>query len=94
MLPRITILQVGDIHLPSSRSVPVAVDAKDRRFPPFVQELLAVQPVKIVFEEIYHKVEMNKIAALLIMGDLTDFGDMKGYGACAKWGLAASKLVC
>lgn len=83
MLPRLQILQVGDVHLPGAARSPRPVDAKDQRFPAELRNLISAPPTKRVFEAIYKVLETENIMALLFMGDLTDIGELPGYQACA-----------
>ncbi len=85
MLPRVKIIQVGDIHLPSAAGGASAVDNKDGRFPIELRNVISAHPIKLVFREIYRLLERGGISAALFMGDLTDIGDVKGYQACAKY---------
>jgi hypothetical protein len=85
MLPRVKIIQIGDIHLPSAAGGASAVDNKDGRFPIELRNVISAHPIKLVFREIYRLLERGGISAALFMGDLTDIGDVKGYQACAKY---------
>jgi hypothetical protein len=85
MLPRIKILQIGDIHLPSAANGNIHVDSKDMRFPVELRGVIAAHPIKSVFREIYKILEHGGISAALFMGDLTDIGDLKGYQACVQY---------
>lgn len=85
MLPRLRILQVGDVHLPGAAHSRRSVDAKDKRFPADLRNMIAAPPTKRVFQAIYKVLETEPIAALLFMGDLTDIGRLKGYQACARY---------
>lgn len=85
MLPRIRILQIGDVHLPSSASTPVALDVGDQRFPPQLKNIIARNPLKTVFRRVYELLASKEINGLLFMGDLTDRGNLAGYTACAKF---------
>jgi hypothetical protein len=72
MLPRVKIIQVGDVHLPSSANSSPAIDNKDGRFPIELRNVIAAQPMKLVFREIYKLLQRGGISAALFMGDLTD----------------------
>lgn len=85
MLPRLRILQIGDVHLPGAARSPRPLDTKDKRFPTALRDVLAVPPTKRVFKAIYKILETERISALLFMGDLTDIGKLPGYNACAKY---------
>ena len=85
MLIRIRILQVGDIHLPTSSKPRTAVDAKDGRFPVDLKTTISDAPVKAVFKQIYKIIEAGDVGGIVFMGDLTDYGDMPGYTACANY---------
>lgn len=85
MLPRLRIIQVGDVHLPSAANARRAVDEKDGRFPAELRNVIAVPPTKRVFQAIYKVLETEPVSALLFMGDLTDIGKLDGYKACARY---------
>lgn len=84
-LPRLKLLQIGDIHLPGAVKTRRALDEKDGRFPLDIRNVIAAHPTKTVFKEIYRLMERGEVSALLFMGDLTDIGDEAGYIACAKY---------
>src|SRR5947209_1481297 len=85
MLPRIKIVQVGDVHLPSAAGGAPAIDNKDGRFPVELKNIISAHPTKLVFREIYRLLEHGGISAVLFMGDLTDIGKINGYRACADY---------
>lgn len=85
MLPRLRIIQVGDVHLPGASISRRPVDSKDNRFPADLRNVIAAPPTKRVFQAIYKLIETGKISALLFMGDLTDIGKLNGYQACARY---------
>jgi hypothetical protein len=47
--------------------------------------VIAAQPMKLVFREIYKLLQRGGISAALFMGDLTDIGGIEGYQACVKY---------
>ena len=85
MLPRFSILHVGDIHLPSSAKSAESVDHKDSRFPPDLKALISSRRLKKAFEKIFDILSSDDISAILFMGDLTDYGDAAAYSACASY---------
>ncbi|MCC8951382.1 metallophosphoesterase [Bradyrhizobium sp. Arg62] len=85
LLPRLRVLQVGDIHLPSSARSADSVDHKDARFPPDLKAMISSRPLKKAFEKIYEIASEEDISAILFMGDLTDYGSAAGYNACAAY---------
>lgn len=91
-LPRLTLLQVGDVHLPGAVEARRALDDKDNRFPLELRNIIADQPTKVVFKAIYRLMERGGISAILFMGDLTDIGDQAGYLATAKYIAQALQL--
>ncbi|WP_316186029.1 metallophosphoesterase family protein [Bradyrhizobium sp. SZCCHNS30582] len=78
-------IQIGDIHLPSAAQSKGALDDKDARFPSDLKTIISNTPIKQAFRKIYELVESGEIAGLVIMGDLTDFGKIDGYAACARY---------
>lgn len=85
MLSKIRIIQIGDVHLPSASRSAGALDDKDTRFPSDLKKIISNTPIKQVFRKIYELTESGEIAGLIFMGDLTDFGKIDGYVACAKY---------
>jgi Calcineurin-like phosphoesterase len=83
LLPRFRILQVGDIHLPSSAKSAGSVDHKDSRFPSDLKTIISSRPLKKAFEQIYQIISTEDISAILFMGDFTDYGNRAAYEACA-----------
>ena len=70
VLPRLQILQVGDIHLPGTVRHTRNVDDKDTRFPPDLKLIVSSYPTKQVFKQIYRLLSQGPIAAIVFMGDL------------------------
>jgi len=85
LLSRVRFIQVGDIHLPSASQSKGALDDKDTRFPADLKTIISNTPIKQVFRKIYELTETGEIAGLVFLGDLTDFGKIDGYIACAKY---------
>jgi hypothetical protein len=85
LLPRFRLLQVGDVHLPSAMNLDRSIDDKDPRFPPELKTIISKHPLKKAFEKIYELVSGGNISAIIFMGDLTNYGDINGYRACASY---------
>src|SRR5689334_18969526 len=85
LLSKVRLIQIGDIHLPSAGRSGVMLDDKDARFPSDLKKIISNTPIKQVFRKVYELTESGQIAALVFMGDLTDFGKIDGYIACAKY---------
>jgi Calcineurin-like phosphoesterase len=81
MLPRIRLLQVGDLHLPSAAKTARSLDQKDKTFSVELRNVISGQPIKAVFKRIYQVLESEPVDAVLLMGDMTDFGKLEGYQA-------------
>lgn len=81
MLPRIRLLQIGDVHLPSASFSERAIDQKDRTFSVELRNVISRQPIKSVFKRIYRMCEAGEVDGVLLMGDLTDVGKLDGYKA-------------
>ncbi len=92
MLPRLRIIQVGDVHLASAARLPRGIDDKDERFPSTLRNMLAGPPVKTVFRKLYAALETETVDALLFMGDLADRGDLAGYKAAVSYLAGALQL--
>ncbi|MGP9820031.1 metallophosphoesterase family protein [Salinarimonas sp. NSM] len=92
MLPRLRLLQIGDIHLPSGASAQPFVDLKDRSFPTGLSSAISVSPLKRVFKKIFSLLEEEQIHCVLFMGDFTDYGQIRGYEACCRYIAQALQL--
>lgn len=92
MLAKIRLLQIGDIHLVSNASSEAFVDDKDTTFPLNLKNIISRNPLKTVFRRIYEIIENDDIDCVLIMGDLTDYGKLDGYAACAKYLASALQI--
>lgn len=80
-LPRVRLLQIGDLHLPSAARTERTVDQKDRTFSVELRNVISRQPIKTVFKRIYRMCEAGEVDGVLLMGDMTDFGKLDGYKA-------------
>jgi Calcineurin-like phosphoesterase len=78
-LPRVRLLQIGDLHLPSAARTGRTVDQKDQTFSVELRNVISRQPVKTVFKRIYRMCEEGEVDGVLLMGDMTDFGQLDGY---------------
>ncbi|MDN5925528.1 MAG: metallophosphoesterase [Hyphomicrobiales bacterium] len=92
MLPKIRLLQIGDIHLVSNASSKAFVDDKDTTFPFNLKNIISRSPVKTVFRRIYEIIESDDVDCVLLMGDLTDYGKLDGYAACANYIASALQI--
>ena len=79
MLIRLRVVQVGDVHLPSTMKTGRRIDQKDPSFSVELRNLISSVPIKVVFRQIYKILEDGGVSGLLMMGDLTDQGDLLGY---------------
>ena len=80
-LPRVRLMQIGDLHLPSAARTDRNVDQKDRTFSVELRNVISRQPIKTVFKRIYRMCEAGEVDGVLLMGDMTDFGELDGYKA-------------
>lgn len=80
-LPRVRLLQIGDLHLPTAAQTERTVDQKDRAFSYELRNVISRQPIKTVFKRIYRMCEAEEVDGVLLMGDMTDFGMLNGYKA-------------
>ncbi|WP_064682829.1 metallophosphoesterase family protein [Rhizobium bangladeshense] len=92
MLAKIRLLQIGDIHLVSNASSEAFLDDKDTTFPFNLKNIISRNPLKTVFRRIYEIIEHGDVDCVLIMGDLTDYGKLDGYAACAKYLASALQI--
>src|SRR3546814_8727138 len=79
--PRVRLLQIGDLHLPTAARTERTVDQKDRTFSVELRNVISRQPIKTVFKRIYRMCEDKNVDGILLMGDMTDFGKLDGYKA-------------
>jgi len=93
MLPRLRILQVGDVHYPTASKANRAIDDKDVKFPANLKGSLSSLPIKAVIQRIHAELSTGRIDALIFMGDLTDQGDLAGFKTCADWLMTALELA-
>jgi len=75
----VSLLQIGDVHLPDHISAPL-VDLKDHGFPDKVVRLATPRPLQNVLRELAHIA--STVDAILLCGDLTSRGDIEGYDRC------------
>lgn len=92
MLPRLRLIQVGDVHLASATRLRAGIDDKDARFPTPLRNLLLGPPIKTVFRKLHAQLEVGGVDALLFMGDFADRGDLPGYKACVSYLAEALQL--
>lgn len=92
MLPKIRLLQIGDIHLVSNAGNKAFVDDKDTTFPLNLKNIISRSPIKTVFRRIFEIIKEQDIDAVLFMGDLTDYGKLDGYAACANYIASALQI--
>lgn len=92
MLPRLRILQVGDVHYPSASTASRAIDDKDTKFPAQLKGSLSSLPLKAVIQRIHAELSAGQVDALLFMGDLTDQGSLPGFESCATYLMTALEL--
>lgn len=92
VLPKIRLLQIGDIHLVSNAGNKAFVDDKDTTFPLNLKNIISRSPIKTVFRRIFEIIKEQGIDAVLFMGDLTDYGKLDGYAACANYIASALQI--
>lgn len=76
------ILQIGDVHFPSSKNVKYDLDDKDPSFPIGLKDIISRKKLKTVFRSLYSTLEEKTVDAALLMGDLTNIGSLKGFISC------------
>jgi len=82
----LTILQIGDVHLPDYQSSRI-VNHKDKGFPQSVLNLIAPTRLQVVAKCLINLMETSrhKPAGIIISGDLTSRGNLKGYQDCVDY---------
>lgn len=91
-LPRVRLLQLGDIHLPSGPKLKPYFDDKDQKFSPALKNIISRSPLKTVFRRVYEHIASGEYDAVLFMGDFTDVGNLEGYKACCRYIAGALQL--
>lgn len=84
-LPRLRILQVGDLHLPSAARSARTVDQKDQTFSIELRNMISRIPIKVVFRKMFELFEAEKVDAAIFMGDMTDYGNISGYDSGVRY---------
>ncbi|MFN9849720.1 MAG: metallophosphoesterase family protein [Alphaproteobacteria bacterium] len=92
MLPRLRVLQVGDVHYPSASTANRSIDDKDAKFPLSLKGSVSSLPLKAVIKRIHSELSGGNVDALLFMGDLTDHGNLEGFETCAAYLMDALEL--
>ncbi|WP_181182999.1 metallophosphoesterase [Mesorhizobium sp. B3-2-1] len=92
VLPKIRLLQIGDVHLVSNAGNKAFVDDKDTTFPLNLKNIISRSPIKTVFRRIFEIIKDQGVDAVLFMGDLTDYGKLDGYAACANYIASALQI--
>jgi hypothetical protein len=92
VLPRVRLLQIGDVHLISNAGKNAFVDDKDTTFPLNLKNIISRSPIKTVFRRIFEIIKEQDVDAVLFMGDLTDYGKLEGYAACANYIASALQI--
>ena len=80
----VTLLQIGDVHLPDYRHELVG-DIKDRAVPPALLASIAPQKLTLVIRNVLEAVDRHNVAGVLICGDLTSRGSLVDYDECVKY---------
>lgn len=82
---RVRILQIGDMHLPAAQTSRRNIDDKDNRFSSDLKGIISSSPIKLVMQKCYELMETGKVHALVLMGDLTDKGNLDGYKSAVRY---------
>lgn len=85
MIGSVSLIQIGDVHLPTAAKKRRAIDDKDSEFPLGLKHVIAKTPAKQVFQQIYELIENRSADALLFMGDLTDRGSLEAYNGAVRF---------
>ena len=78
-LPKIKILQIGDLHLPTVINERKSIDDKDKAFSVGLKEIVSTSPTKVVFKKLFELISSGEYDSVLFMGDLTDRGDLNNF---------------
>jgi Icc-related predicted phosphoesterase len=82
---RVRILQIGDMHFPAAQTSRRNIDDKDNRFSSDLKGIISSSPIKLVMQKCYELMEVGKVQALVLMGDLTDRGNLDGYQSAVRF---------
>lgn len=80
----IRIIQIGDVHYPEKFNKSL-VDLKDGGLSDDFVNDISPNAFDKVSRELIRELESGSISAVLFSGDLTSFGDIKGYEACVNY---------
>ncbi|WP_272867832.1 metallophosphoesterase family protein [Sinorhizobium meliloti] len=92
VLPKVRLLQIGDVHLVSNAGNKAFVDDKDTTFPLNLKNIISRSPIKTVFRRIFEIIKEQGVDSVLFMGDLTDYGKLDGYAACSNYIASALQI--
>ena len=94
MLPSIKILQIGDIHFPSSSQSITDIDDHGKGFPQDIRAMVCQPLLERSFKNIYRLIESSEIDCVLFMGDFTDRGDKEGLKHCCEYITNSLQIGC
>lgn len=89
---RVRILQIGDMHFPAALMSRRNIDDKDNRFSSELKGIISSSPLKLVMQKCYELMESGRVQALVLMGDLTDRGDLDGYQSAVRYVVEALQV--
>jgi hypothetical protein len=82
---KLKLLQVGDIHYPDAADVKLA-DHRDKQVPESLVGVVSAKPLQNAMRAVVQLCEQDPdIAGILLCGDLTSYGDLKGYQDCVEY---------
>lgn len=82
---RVRVLQVGDIHYSLENIEASTVDLKDRLYPAQVAAIATQNPLESTMRLMVDIAERTPIDAIVIVGDLTDKGNLANYQKCVDY---------
>lgn len=80
----VSIIQIGDIHYPDTSSESTNIELHDHSFPVFLSGGLVGSKMQASLRSVAKEAGARKVHAVCFMGDLTDRGDVDGFGECLK----------
>lgn len=86
-MKHLRLLQIGDIHYPSSKSSSIKVDLKDPSFPQALVQVSAADAMHNTFKQILTLLDEKntQLDGVLLCGDLTSYGNTNGYKDCLNY---------
>jgi Calcineurin-like phosphoesterase len=74
-VPKLKIIQVGDVHYPGWGSIRSPIDDKDDHFSPEMKTAVQTDPLQVVLDSFSSRVNLPDVSLIAFMGDITTYGN-------------------